>query len=205
MHVFAPSGRRRCHRRWRWRSQYDWRDGYHGAHVWESALVRAALESKFLSTRYLRLSLSEVTRGGSAVVSKLLSRIGLCSSDKSRWKAEEKVVKSRRDHDVIPRAENLESTSTAWDKCDTDATSTYESTISNGIITGTVHAHPSKKTTIWGGRTQLRASRLRFPESAKCPLPSRTRVIRRGTGGHHRRAGLTCDPGAAQGNQGLHQ
>ena len=75
----------------------------------------------------------------------LLSNIGLCCSDTSRWRAEELVVQRFKETDLVPHDHDF-AVSAAWDNCDTDATAKYESAIHNANIAATVYVRRSPGT-----------------------------------------------------------
>ena len=114
-------------------------------YFWGTAIASSALEAQFLPPHYLSLSQFFKTHGVGALVTGLLSRIGLCCSDKARWTAEETVVQRCQDEDLISRNHDL-AVSAAWDNCDTDATAKYESAVHNGNIAATIHVRRSPGT-----------------------------------------------------------
>ena len=76
-------------------------------YIWGTALAISALQPRFLPPHYVRLSQFFKSHGVGALVTRLLSRVGLCCSDKSRWSAEQRVVQRCGDEELISKDVNL--------------------------------------------------------------------------------------------------
>ncbi|CAM9747415.1 unnamed protein product [Sphacelaria rigidula] len=102
-------------------------------------MANKVLRKSFMPNHYLQLSQALKSHGAGEKITRLLSALNICMSDKQRWD-HENVVATRKDEDLIPADRNI-GVSAAFDNNDCDPHAKYLSAEHCSFIGATAH-HP---------------------------------------------------------------